>query len=134
VSANETHPSDLADDHRQLPSGGTVADGAAGFSAMRSAFEKARLGHPELVREFACAFAGRPVRVRTVGSRLGESAGRALAHLLIADGERSPRQPLTIDLWDESETGVGWRMEAQRGGLGIDHWFAASADRRFVVQ
>lgn len=130
MSANETRS---ADEQRELPSGGSVVDGAASFAAMQSAFEKARSGHPALVREFNYAFAGRRVQVRTVGKRLGESAGRSLAHLMIADGAQR-QQSLTIDLWDESETGVGWRMEAERDGLGIDHWFAVSTDRRFVVQ
>jgi hypothetical protein len=113
------------------PSGTELTDAEAGFADICTAFEKATARCPESLREFSCVFAGRSVRVRTVGRTLGEVAARALDHLLVASPGPDPQ--LSIELWDGAETGVGWRMPAARNGLGIDYWLALSNDQRYVA-
>jgi hypothetical protein len=51
-------------------------------------------------------FAGKPTRLRIVGARLAGLIPRALAHLRVPDRPPSPRE-FRIDLWDESQTGIG---------------------------
>lgn len=70
-----------------------------------SAFWHASRTCPHLLIESHYRFADRPVRMRIVGRALAEYWSDAFAHLRTAplDGE-TPQ--LTIDLWDETETGV----------------------------
>jgi hypothetical protein len=116
----------------RAPSGAAIQDAGRGFSEIRSAFEAAAGRRPADVREFPCVFAGREAHVRTVGRRLGEVAARALAHLAAA-ASPGRNAELRIDLWDGAETGVPWRMLSSPGGTGLDYWFAASADQRYVA-
>ena len=109
-----------------------LQDAGRGFAEIQAVFEAAAGRCPADVREFPCAFAGRAVRVRTVGRRLGEVAARALAHLAVPAAPGKDTE-LTIDLWDGAETGVSWRMMSTPGDKGIDYWFAASADQRHVA-
>jgi hypothetical protein len=51
-------------------------------------------------------FAGKPTRLRIVGARLAGLIPRALAHLRVPDRPASSGE-FRIDLWDESETGIG---------------------------
>lgn len=51
-------------------------------------------------------FAGKPTRLRIVGTRLAGLIPRALAHLRVPDRPPTPGE-FRIDLWDESETGIG---------------------------
>ena len=115
-----------------LRSGCELRDAQEGFVAIRGAFTKAFEKNSFAVRQFDCLFAGRPVRVRSVGDRLGEVTGRALAHLAIRGGQAA-EPVLCIDLWDGAESATPWQMMAAKNGLGIDYWFSASADQRYVV-
>ena len=114
------------------PSGSELADAPNGFAAIKAVFDKALARNASALRQFHCLFAGRTVLVRTVGRRLGEVAGRALAHLEIPGGQAA-EPVLYIDLWDGAETATAWQMMAVKDGLGIDYWFSASADQRYVV-
>ena len=114
------------------PSGGELIDASNGFAAIKAAFASAKAKNPTKVRQFHCLFAGRSVRVRTVGQELGEVAARSLAHLSIPDGQTA-EAALSIDLWDGTETGIAWQMMAVQNGLGIDYWFSSSPDQRYVV-
>jgi hypothetical protein len=54
-----------------------------------------------------CTFAGLGARIRVVGERLSVQMSRAFSHLTgPALPSPSTTSPLTIDLWDEFETGV----------------------------
>ena len=110
-----------------LRSGSELRDAPAGFAAIKAAFARALEKNSSTVRQFDCLFAGRPVRVRSVGGRLGEVTGRALAHLAICEGQAA-EPVLCIDLWDGQESVTPWQMMAVKDGLGIDYWFSASAD------
>ena len=75
------------------------------FAAMESAFERAREGKPERMRQAFYRFGGRLVRLRVLGVALAEQVMRPFIHLL--EGESSTESPhLQIDLWDELETGT----------------------------
>jgi hypothetical protein len=70
-----------------------------------AAFEDATGRRPDVVREADYTFAGQPVRVRTVGCVLADHLTRPFAHLRACGSATTP-PALTIDVWDESETGV----------------------------
>ena len=75
------------------------------FAAMESAFERAREGKPERMRQAFYRFGGKLVRLRVLGVALAEQIMRPFFHLL--EGESSIASPqLQIDLWDELETGI----------------------------
>lgn len=114
------------------PSGSELANAPNGFAAIKAAFASVLERNSSGLRQFHCLFAGRSVLVRTVGCRLGEVAARALAHLEIS-AEQASKPVLCIDLWDGAETATPWQMMAVKDGLGIDYWFSASADQRYVV-
>ena len=74
---------------------------------MRAAFERASRQCASELRETDLVLGGQPIKLRTVGSDLHRRVTRPLAHL-----EASPPRVnaesigLTIELWDELETGV----------------------------
>jgi hypothetical protein len=72
---------------------------------MDAAFEAARAGQggEDTVRRFR--FGGRVVAIRIGGSGLAQHITEAFSHLALRD-DRDVAPELTIDLWDESETGV----------------------------
>jgi hypothetical protein len=112
-------------------------DGApARLERMRRAFAEALDRYPGAVYEHCYAFAGRPVRLRVVGSRLAERSHRAFAHLR-RHGVDSGQQTLQIDLWDETETGVpglpdAASTELDRQWVACDGTITASPDGRYV--
>ena len=125
--------SSIAQSDQQRPSsGGTLNNPESGFAQIKAALTAAVRKNPSKLRQFDCLFAGRAVRVRTVGQKLGQTTARSLAHLLTPPGQ-TPQPLLTIDLWDGAETAIPWQMMAQENGRGIDYWFATSADQRYIV-
>jgi hypothetical protein len=103
---------------------------------MHGAFAEALVRHPDLVRETAYTFAGRPVVLRVVGARLAERIQRPFAHLRRIDPAQAPL-PLQIDLWDEAETGVpfpaaGACPELDQQWLACDGMLRASSDGGYV--
>jgi hypothetical protein len=80
------------------------SNGGIAFHRMRTAFERAWIGHPDRRWESFCTFAGRRTKIRVVGQGLSEQITRAFQHLL-NNGNRL-RTALKIDLWDEGDTSV----------------------------
>lgn len=75
------------------------------YHDVASAFQCAVQKRPDLVCESYYCFGGQSVRMRVVGRALAHHLTRAFAHLEIAAlGSQVPQ--LTIDLWDESESGI----------------------------
>ena len=123
---------------RATASGGPRLESEATFRIMRGAFEQALSNQPERIHESWYGFARYSVLIRVVGRSLAKYTIEPFAHL--QTGETLSDVPaLTIELWDESETGVScpvgplvpsddresiWQVEG--GG------FASSRDRRFV--
>jgi hypothetical protein len=75
---------------------------------MRAAFARAAQECASQLKETALVLGGQPVRLRTVGSKLHYRIKRPLAHLETSLPRSEARSTgLTIELWDEFETGVG---------------------------
>lgn len=74
------------------------------WRAARS-FQRAARTRPDLLRESHYRFGNRPVRMRVVGRTLAQHLADAFAHLRTAALEGQTPQ-LTIDLWDEIESGI----------------------------
>lgn len=76
-------------------------------------FRRASSRSGDATRTSFYLFAGRAVRLRIVGGPLVQRLARPFAHLA-AQRPRCRQSHLTIDLWDETSTGVGLR-ERPRG-------------------
>jgi len=78
---------------------------APAVTGMHAAFARATTLRPDRFVVSSYRFAGHGVRLRIVGRDLAVQIGRPFAHLEINETV-SPTTHLTIDLWDEEETGV----------------------------
>lgn len=103
---------------------------------MHDAFARTLASRPDQVRERRGLFGGRPVTLRFVGARLAERTFRAFSHL--GTDEHGADVPvLTVDLWDEAETGIPCPLDDAALDLG-QRWLAcggvltASPDGRYV--
>ena len=81
-------------------------EAAATYRDLAAAFGRAVEANGGVVAESCYDFAGSPVRLRLVGTRLAELVPRALVHLRAPDRPPTGRE-LVVELWDESATGVG---------------------------
>jgi hypothetical protein len=104
----------------------------ADVRVLAGAFARARSVRPELFLESAFVFAGRPVAIRTVGLRLAQRILRPFDHLRLEPG-RATEPALTIELWDERETGVGCDSCRADPDLERADTFRTSADGRLVL-
>jgi len=68
--------------------------------------------------------------MRVIGDRLADQFALAFGHLRRSDSSRSR---LTIDLWDQCETGVRSPMQVPPNSLGLSPGFSMSEDGRFVT-
>ena len=132
------HPSGVAHPMRdeKVPTGMTARGGRTGFAAMQAAFKRATSAHPAIFREAYYTFGGRHVRVRIVGRKLADDFCRPFAHVETKE-KPSPVPSLTVDLWDEEDTGIARPVESTRddleGGWSIaGGLFAIPPDGRFV--
>jgi hypothetical protein len=102
-------------------------------SAMHESFHAARAARPDRVHEDCYILAGRPAKVRVVGDQLAEHLCLAFKHLE-ANDTTAPAQ-LTVEFWDESETGILCPMrtllEAEWGTHAVT--LARSIDDRFFA-
>jgi hypothetical protein len=83
----------------QLPS---EREGKEAYDRLAEGFLRACSQSPPVERTYLMA--GRQILVRVAGKRLATMIGRPLTHLRTTDADVVPE--LTIDLWDEAETGV----------------------------
>src|SRR3954469_10977587 len=77
---------------------------SAGFTLLCESFEVARIKRPDEYVESYYSFAGRSVCTRIIGRELAAAHERAFAPRALITRSLAPA--LTIDLWDESVTGV----------------------------
>lgn len=77
-------------------------EGRVAFERLAEGFRQACLKSPLVERTYRMA--GRQIVLRVAGPRLATMIGRPLVHLRTTDADATPE--LTIDLWDEAETGV----------------------------
>lgn len=75
------------------------------FQSMVHAFQRAAKIRPDLLYESCYCFGDHPVRMRVVGHALAQHLKQAFAHLQIPALNAQAWQ-LTIDLWDQSESGI----------------------------
>jgi hypothetical protein len=118
------------------PSPDAVAQPPEQVQRMHGAFDAALGQRAARIREETYTFAGRPVRLRVVGSGLAARTHRAFGHLAAACGT-GVRPALRIDLWDERETGVPCplaldAMDLQRQWVAAGGALTASPDGRYV--
>jgi hypothetical protein len=99
---------------------------------MRNAFARAAGSCPEATHETWYSFAGHAARVRVVGDRLSTQMALPFAHL--RRGRCDPAHAkLTIDLWDQLETGIAPDIDVAPDPLGLSSSFSTSKDDRFVT-
>lgn len=115
------------------PPENTIApDADRQFRRLDTAFRRAREDRPEASVEAHYALGGRPVRVRVAGRDLASDVDRAIRHLRL-DAPPGDRPALTVDLWDESETGVSCAGCVAGDDLNAPGSFSVSPDGRYVV-
>ena len=86
-------------------------DGDSAFHRMRTAFQRAWIGHPDRRWQSFCTFAGRTARIRVVGQSLSEQIAKAFHHIL-AQGNPSSAA-FKIDLWDQRDTSISCPEKSQ---------------------
>jgi ABC-type multidrug transport system fused ATPase/permease subunit len=106
-------------------------NGAKTFRVMQDAFQWTLERHAEQVSESFYQFADQSVCIHIVGHKLAKHLVLPFSHLHI-HGPAPHIPQLTIDLWDENETGICCRTNAREN---VSQWTevgATSADGRFV--
>ena len=106
------------------------SDGARRHAQMQDLLGQAGSACRDRIHEAFYSFGGRAVRIGIVGNRLAEWLSLAFAHLRLSDPQRPS---LTIDLWDQCETGVGAPIQVSPNSLGLSPRFSISEDSRFVT-
>lgn len=96
--------------------GAIGGQGGSRFAALQAAFQRAMNARPDALRQSYYTFGGRHVRVRIVGGKLADHLCRPFAHLETNEKD-SPLPRLTIDLWDEEETGISPPAESASDDL-----------------
>ena len=81
---------------------------AAGFNQLCKTFEAARIAHPSECVDSFYLLAGKTVHLRVIGRALAAIYRRAFAPRIRHATTVAP--DLTVDLWDENVTGVGYPL------------------------
>jgi len=110
----------------------TVPAPTDSFGAMSEFFEEAVARRPDTVSAHSYVAAGHGVRLRIAGRRFAREVTPSLAHLLSSGP--APARALSIDMWDQEETGVTATITGDRGGEEAFSFLTASADDRFVAE
>jgi len=116
-----------------MPTVITDAAAARSYTVMQLAFERAVKRYSDRLHESRYIFGGYPVLMRIVGDELARFITQPFSHLQVDKSDQDIPQ-LTVDLWDESDTGI----RSQAGSLNDNGQFtkitAISADGRLVGQ
>jgi hypothetical protein len=99
---------------------------------MQAAFERARAARPDAASEHRYVVAGNGVRLRIVGRELAQEITPALEHM--KNGATSGTFGLTIDIWDQKETGVGDIDTSRSDGEDVVGLLTASPDKLEIVE
>ncbi|MEE8593300.1 MAG: hypothetical protein V3T03_04155 [Candidatus Bipolaricaulota bacterium] len=99
---------------------------------MIDAFTRAKCACRDKIHEVWYSFGGHAVRVRVIGNRLAERLALPFAHLRCQKSDPSHAR-LTIDLWDQLETGISAGIDASPDPLSLSSRFSTSEDERFVT-
>jgi hypothetical protein len=96
------------------------------FYLMHEGFERASGMHPHAAHQTYYTFAGQTVKIRIVGTNLARRIHQAFAHLMTdSTGITAPH--LTIDIWDEKETGVFRPMSPAKYNPGVHKIYSTSS-------
>lgn len=102
------------------------------FRLMQAGFAKASAAHPHGRCEGHYTLAGQAVNIRIVGRELAACMHQPFAHVRM--DHMAPKAPrLTIELWDQRETGVDCQSRTPRDDLNLHPMQVQSVDGRFVV-
>ena len=115
-----------------MPTVITNAAAVRSYTVMQLAFEQAVKRYPDRLYEFHYTFGGYPVRMRIVGHELARFITRPFSHLLAQSDKSIPQ--LTIDLWDESDTGIRSQASSLNDNGQFTKVTAVSAEGRLVGQ
>jgi hypothetical protein len=102
------------------------------FQAMKSRFEQTLDAHPRSARELWYTFAGQAVRMRVVGCEMTKTISQPLSHL--RETEPASIAQLSVDLWDEAETGVPQSRETLTSDPCSSKIIQVTVNGRFVGQ
>ncbi len=102
-----------------------------GWLMMRDTFDGALETNPDSLSEFFYIFGGHHVRLRVVGRRLAAQITRPFSHL---QTNRPTGHRLSIDLWDEAETGLRCPVSSPPGDSEWTSGPAISSEGRFIWQ
>lgn len=106
-------------------------DSEIAFKTMQDAFAVAKGAHPDKIHETYYILAGQGARMRIAGDRLSECIHLPFAHLRTSD-MHLPLPHLTIELWDQRETGIPWQIGSAWDDVTLSPSFAGSRDGRFI--
>ena len=105
-------------------------DAAEQYASLADGFERALRARADLVVERWFRMAGVPTRFRVVGPDFAGKVLRPFAHLAV---DAADDAFLTVDLWDQSETGIGAAACEVHSTLDWFGCFGSSANGRFVM-
>ena len=111
----------------------TEAAAVRSYTVMQLAFEQVVNRYFDRLHEFHYIFGGYPVRMRVVGRELANSITRPFSHLQVDKPDQDISE-LTIDLWDESDTGIRCQPPSLNGDSQFTKMTAISAEGRLVGQ
>jgi hypothetical protein len=97
------------------------------FYLMCDGFARANDTHTHGAHQLYCTLAGQTVQMRIAGETLAHRMRQAFAHLLISS-KQTTAPYLTIDIWDEKETGVS-RPTCIKYHAGLHKMWSKSKDR-----
>lgn len=99
---------------------------------MIDSFTRASCACRGKIHEVWYSFGGHAVRLRVIGNRLAERLALPFAHLRCPRSDPSHAR-LTIDVWDQLETGVALGIDVSPDPLDLSSRFSTSEDERFVT-
>ena len=102
------------------------------MKAMQAAFEDAMAARPDAVSEHHRTVAGIGIRLRIAGRRLAEEIMPPFDHL--KGGAPAGKPGLTIDVWDQEETGVEGISGGTRDSEEAFSVLTASSGGRYVAE
>jgi len=101
------------------------------FDGLDAGFRAARERFPQICITWHLRLGGLPVCVETVGERVAQHVGSALAHLASTD-DASVAPALTVQLWDVDETGIEAPARLERHPDGEEELIRAPDDSLIV--
>jgi hypothetical protein len=108
-----------------------LENAAERYRAMSLAFEKALGSAGKDCGELSFSLSGVPTRLQIAGGALARRVIRPFRHLAMDDQSAKPK--LRIDLWDETETGIGCDGCAVDESISTWGEWQCSPDGRFLI-